>query len=99
MEKQYFAVTTDMVEALTGIGITVSDHTLYLTVTSRGAIRVVPVRKRTPTASRTNTTAPRKSAWSRALTSGCACTPTRKTAATRFFRRRPGGSAIRNGRI
>ena len=29
MEKQYFAVTPDMVEALAGIGITVTDHTLY----------------------------------------------------------------------
>jgi hypothetical protein len=45
MEKQYFAVTSDMVEALYGIGITVTDHTLYLTVTTRGAIRIVPVRQ------------------------------------------------------
>ena len=45
MEKQYFAVTAEMVTALSGIGITVSDHALYLTVTSRGAIRVVPVRQ------------------------------------------------------
>jgi hypothetical protein len=44
MERQYFAVTDDMVEALAGIGITVSDHTLYLTVTSTGAVRIVPVR-------------------------------------------------------
>ena len=45
MEKQFFAVTSDMVVALSGIGITVSDHALYLTITSRGAIRVVPVRQ------------------------------------------------------
>ena len=45
MEKQFFAVTPDMVEALAGIGITVTDHTLYLTITSRGAIRIVPVRQ------------------------------------------------------
>jgi hypothetical protein len=44
MEKQHFVVTPDMVEPLNGIGITVTNHTLYLTVTSRGAIRVVPVR-------------------------------------------------------
>jgi hypothetical protein len=44
MEKQYFAVTKAMVEALHGIGITVSDHVLYLTVTSQGAVRVIPVR-------------------------------------------------------
>ena len=45
MEKQYFAVTADMVEALAGIGITVTDHALYLTVTAGGAYRVVPVRQ------------------------------------------------------
>jgi hypothetical protein len=44
MERKFFAVTSDMVEALGGIGITVSDHTLYLTVTSAGAVRIVPVR-------------------------------------------------------
>ena len=44
MEKQYFAVTSDMIEPLKQIGITVSDHALYLTVTSRGATRIVPVR-------------------------------------------------------
>jgi hypothetical protein len=44
MEKHYFAVTPDMVEPLAGIGITVTDHVLYLTVTSRGAVRIVPVR-------------------------------------------------------
>jgi hypothetical protein len=45
MERQFFAVTDDMVEALASIGITVSLHTLYLTVTSRGAVRIVPVRR------------------------------------------------------
>jgi hypothetical protein len=45
MEKQYFAVTPDMVTALANIGITVSDHALYLTVTSGGAVRIVPVRQ------------------------------------------------------
>jgi hypothetical protein len=44
MEKQYFAVTSDMIEPLKQIGITVSDHTLYLTVTSRGMARIVPIR-------------------------------------------------------
>jgi hypothetical protein len=44
MEKHFFAVTEDMREALSGIGITVSEHTLYLTVTARGAVRIVPVR-------------------------------------------------------
>jgi hypothetical protein len=45
MEKQFFAVTPDMVEHLAAIGITVTDHRLYLTVTSRGAVRIVPVRQ------------------------------------------------------
>jgi hypothetical protein len=45
MEKQYFAVTAEMVEALASIGISVSKHTLYLTVTTRGAYRIVPVRQ------------------------------------------------------
>jgi hypothetical protein len=44
MEKQFFAVTDEMTAALAGIGITVTDHTLYLTVTPRGALRIVPVR-------------------------------------------------------
>jgi len=35
MEKQFFAVTPEMVENLAAIGITVTDHRLYLTVTSR----------------------------------------------------------------
>ena len=43
MEKQYFAVDTDMVVALAGIGITVSEHTLYLTITPRGACRIIPI--------------------------------------------------------
>jgi hypothetical protein len=44
MERQYFAVTDEMIVALAGIGITVSYHKLYLTVTARGAVVVVPVR-------------------------------------------------------
>jgi hypothetical protein len=44
MEKQYFAVTDDMIVALASIGIVACDHTLYLTITSRGAVRIVPVR-------------------------------------------------------
>jgi hypothetical protein len=43
MEKQFFAVDPDMVVALAGIGITVSEHTLYLTITPRGAYRIVPI--------------------------------------------------------
>ena len=45
MEKQFFAVTAEMVEPLNAIGITVSDYILYLTITSRGAVRIVPARQ------------------------------------------------------
>jgi hypothetical protein len=45
MERQFFAVANDMVESLNSIGITVSDHMLYLTITVRGAVRIVPVRQ------------------------------------------------------
>jgi hypothetical protein len=44
LEKQFFAVTEEMLQALEGIGISASLHTLYLTVTARGAVRIVPVR-------------------------------------------------------
>jgi hypothetical protein len=45
METQFFAVSPDMVEHLAAIGITVTNHRLYLTVTSQGALRVIPVRQ------------------------------------------------------
>lgn len=44
MDKHYYAVTPDMVTALASIGISVTDHSLYLTCTSRGAVTIVPVR-------------------------------------------------------
>ena len=44
MERKFFAVTADMVEPLKSIGITVTDHTLYLTITPRGALKIIPVR-------------------------------------------------------
>jgi hypothetical protein len=43
MEKQYFAVDGGMEVALAAIGITVSIHTLYLTVTPRGAVKIIPI--------------------------------------------------------
>jgi hypothetical protein len=45
MEKQFFAVTDPMIAELSAIGITVSDHRLFFTVTARGAFKVVPVRQ------------------------------------------------------
>jgi hypothetical protein len=72
MERQFFAVTADMVEALRGVGITVTDHVLYLTITARGAYRIVPVRQANATANRTNTIAPKKSASCKRSTNGAA---------------------------
>jgi hypothetical protein len=43
MERQFFAIGGNMEEALKSIGITVSDHLLYLTVTPRGAVRIIPI--------------------------------------------------------
>jgi len=43
MEQQYFAVDSDMVAALASIGINVTDHTLFLTVTPRGGVRIIPI--------------------------------------------------------
>jgi hypothetical protein len=60
MEKHYFAVTPDMVEPLSAIGITVTDATLYLTVTSKAASASCRFAAPTQTASRTNTIGPRR---------------------------------------
>jgi hypothetical protein len=43
LEKQYFAVSPEMHQALHGIGIASADYRLFLTVTARGAFRVVPI--------------------------------------------------------
>jgi hypothetical protein len=43
-EKQFFAVTPQMIGPLKSIGITASLHTLYLTMTAQGAIKIIPVR-------------------------------------------------------
>lgn len=45
MDQQFFAVDKNMIEPLAGIGITVSKHVLYLTVSPKGAFRIVPVRQ------------------------------------------------------
>jgi hypothetical protein len=44
MDRHYVAVAPAMIEPLASIGITVTDHTLYLIVTPRGALRIIPVR-------------------------------------------------------
>ena len=43
MEKQFFAVDPCMEIPLRGIGINFTDHTLYLTISPKGAIHVIPV--------------------------------------------------------
>ena len=94
----YFAVTSDMIEALAAIGITVTDHVLYLTVTSRGAVqdragatsqcrrraeRIHPHQRDRPD--------PGHAGWVRLYTD-------LENKATRCFRPRPNASASRNGR-
>src|SRR6516162_226944 len=44
MDKHFIAVMPHMIEPLASIGITVTDHILYLTVTPEGGLRIIPVR-------------------------------------------------------
>jgi hypothetical protein len=44
MDRKYVAVLPHMIEPLAAMGITATDHVLYLTITSDGALRIVPVR-------------------------------------------------------
>ena len=44
MDTHFVAVMPHMVEPLAGMGITTADHTLYLTITPEGGLRVIPVR-------------------------------------------------------
>jgi len=44
LDKHFLAVAPSMVAVLAGIGISVANHTLYLTVTTRGAVSIIPVR-------------------------------------------------------
>jgi hypothetical protein len=44
MDRRYIAVAPNMIEPLASLGITVTDHTLYLTVTPRGSLRIIPIR-------------------------------------------------------
>jgi hypothetical protein len=98
MERHFFAVTDEMVEALASIGITVTNHTLYLTVTPRGAVRIVPIRHPILREARTSITEQKRSDYSRASTSGCGSTPIRKIECTKFFLRRRAGLRTLSGR-
>jgi hypothetical protein len=44
MDKHFIAVMPNMIEPLAEMGITTADHTLYLTVTPEGGLRIIPVR-------------------------------------------------------
>jgi hypothetical protein len=43
LDQHYIAVLPAMVEPLASIGITVADHVLYLIVTPRGGLRIIPI--------------------------------------------------------
>jgi hypothetical protein len=73
-----------MVEALYGIGITVTDHTLYLTVTTRGAIRIVPVRQAIGDGEQNEYHRTKEIGLVQGSTNGCGCSPTKRTAAKVF---------------
>jgi len=44
MDKHFIAVMPHMIEPLASMGITVTDHVLYLTITPEGGLRIIPVR-------------------------------------------------------
>jgi hypothetical protein len=44
MDRHFIAVAPSMIEPLASIGITVTDHVLYLIVTPRGGLRIIPIR-------------------------------------------------------
>jgi hypothetical protein len=44
MDHHFIAVMPNMVEPLASMGIMVADHTLYLTITPSGGLRIIPVR-------------------------------------------------------
>ena len=44
MDKHFIAVMPLMIEPLACMGITVTDHVLYLTITPEGGLRIIPVR-------------------------------------------------------
>src|SRR5262249_9155031 len=43
LEKTYFAVIPAMIEPLASIAIKTADYRCYLTITSRGALRIIPI--------------------------------------------------------
>jgi hypothetical protein len=44
MDRHFIAVMPNMIESLASIGITVTDHILYMTITPEGGLRIIPVR-------------------------------------------------------
>ena len=99
MEKHFFVVTSDMVENLNAIGITVTDHSLYLTVTTRGAIRVVPVRGPNADGDQNEYHRTKEIGLVQAIDEWVRLFTDRRTAVTRSFPRLLAASATHNGRI
>ena len=94
MEKQYFAVDPCMEIPLHGIGISFAEHTLYLTISPRGAIHVIPINCETDNEyNRTKEIGLLDGVkrWVRLYTD-------RRTRCTRCSRRRQVASTSRNGR-
>jgi hypothetical protein len=97
MEKQFFAVTADMVAPLGAIGITVTDHVLYLTITTRGAYHIVPVRQANADGDRNDYDSTKEIGLMQAIDEWVRLYTGRKTAFTRSSLRRRDGLANRNG--
>jgi hypothetical protein len=43
MDKHFIAVAPNMIEPLSGIGITATNHVLYLIITPRGGLQIIPI--------------------------------------------------------
>jgi hypothetical protein len=97
MEKQYFAVTSGMVEPLNAIGISVTDHTLYLTITSRGALKIIPVRGANMEGEQNEYNRTRELGLIQGMDEWVRLYSDRRTGATRCFRLLPDGSMSRCG--
>ena len=99
MERKFFAVDDDMVTALAGIGIRCPNQTLYLTVTARGAVKIIPVRNAGEDNEQNEYARTKEIALVRGIEHWVRLyTDQENVAATRSIRRRPSASPIRNGR-
>jgi hypothetical protein len=97
MERHYIAVMPNMIEPLAGIGITVTDHTLYLIVTPRGALRIIPVAGPNAEGEQNEYHRTKEMALIDGMDGWVRMYMTRRVAATKVFRRRKAVSASRTG--